>query len=177
MATNVKKVLVGYASKHGSTHEIAEFIAARLRESGLAVETLRMASLSPEQPYDAAVLGSGIYYGSWLGDAVEFVRHNQAELGRRPVWLFSSGPLGAHVEDAEEQPKDIASLREAIHPRGHEVFFGALDRSRLSFPERMIVKGVRAPEGDFRDWARIEDWARGIAGELAGAAPGMESGR
>lgn len=174
MDTKVR-VLVGYASKHGATHGIAKFIGHCLEASGFDVRIKRMTAVDPQEPYDAAVLGSAVYYGSWLADATDFVRRNRAELARGPVWLFSSGPLGEHVEDAEEQPKDIAALREAISPRGHKVFFGALDRSKLAFPERMIVKAIRAPEGDFRDWAEIERWAREIAGQLTPARAGGRS--
>jgi menaquinone-dependent protoporphyrinogen oxidase len=64
------------------------------------------------------------------------------------------------VIDEDEQPRQLSELR------GHEIFFGALDRSKLSFPERMIVKAVKAPDGDFRDWAAIDAWADRIADEL-----------
>jgi menaquinone-dependent protoporphyrinogen oxidase len=82
------------------------------------------------------------------------------------VWLFSSGPLGTEVKDAEPQPKEIAEFRETIGPRDQRIFFGALEHSRLSFAERMMVKAVRAPEGDFRDWQVIEAWAASIAQDL-----------
>jgi menaquinone-dependent protoporphyrinogen oxidase len=161
--------LVAYASKHGSTQGIAERIARKLRDLGqdAVAQPIEAVGDVEASTYDAFVIGSGVYYGSWLKDATEFVRRNRAALAQRPVWLLSSGPLGTEVKDAEPQPKEIAELQEAIHPRDHRIFFGALDHTRLSFPERMVAKAVRAPEGDFRDWGEIDAWAEEIARALA----------
>jgi hypothetical protein len=94
------------------------------------------------------------------------VHRNQAVLSQCPVWLFSSGPLGTEVKDAEQQPKEMAEFQQVIGPREQRIFFGALDHSHLSFAERVMVKAVRAPEGDFRDWEAIEAWAASIARDL-----------
>jgi len=94
------------------------------------------------------------------------VRRNRAVEASLPVWLWSSGPLGTEVQGTEPQPKEMAEFREAIAPRDQRIFFGALDSSRLSFAERMMVKAVRAPAGDFLDWQAIEDWAASIARDL-----------
>jgi menaquinone-dependent protoporphyrinogen oxidase len=159
-------VLVAYASKHGSTEGIAEAIAGRLRERGEPVESGSVDGFADLGDARAVVLGSAIYAGSWMKEAMEFAHRHAEALATRPVWLFSSGPLGAQVEDEEEQPRQLAELRGLIGPVDHRMFFGALDRSRLGFGERMIVKAVKAPEGDFRDWDAIRDWADDIAREL-----------
>ena len=159
-------VLIAYASKHGSTQEIAERIAEQLRQLGKQAETRSVDAVSDPGSYEALVIGSAVYYGSWLKEATEWVRRNQAVLAARPVWLFSSGPLGTEVKDAEPQPEEIAKFRETIEPRDQWIFFGALNHNRLSFAERMMVKAVRAPEGDFRDWQAIEAWAASIARNL-----------
>jgi menaquinone-dependent protoporphyrinogen oxidase len=159
-------VLVAYASKHGSTQGIAERIAEKLRQLGKEAETRSVDEVSDPESYEAFVIGSAVYYGSWLKEATEWVRRNQAVLAARPVWLFSSGPLGTEVKDAEPQPKELADVRETIGPLDQRIFFGALEHSRLSFAERMMVKAVRAPEGDFRDWQAIEAWAACVARDL-----------
>jgi menaquinone-dependent protoporphyrinogen oxidase len=158
-------VLVAYASKHGSTQGIAERIAEKLRQLGIQAEARPVEEVSDPGSYQALVIGSAIYYGSWLKEATEWVRRNRAVEASLPVWLFSSGPLGTEVQDTEPQPKEMAEF-EAIAPRDQRIFFGALDSSRLSFAERMMVKAVRAPAGDFRDWQAIEDWAASIARDL-----------
>jgi menaquinone-dependent protoporphyrinogen oxidase len=94
------------------------------------------------------------------------------------VWLFSSGPLGTAATDAQGRdlreaaaPKELAELTAAIAPRGHRVFFGALDRSRFGPLERLLwmLSAGRALllEGDFRDCENVESWAAGIAQALA----------
>ncbi len=159
-------VLVAYASKHGSTQGIAERIAEMLRQMGKEVEARPVEAVENTGSYEAFVIGSAVYYGSWLKEATEWVHRNQAVLAQRPVWLFSSGPLGTEVKDAEPQPKEMAEFQQAIRPRDERIFFGALDHNRLSFAERMVLKAVRAPEGDFRDWQAIDAWAESIARDL-----------
>lgn len=159
-------VLVTYASKHGSTQEIAEFIAETLRVAGKEVECLSIDDAPDPRRYEGVVLGSAIYIGSWMKEATSFARGNADELVGRPVWLFSSGPLGNQVHDPEEQPKELEELRNRINPKDHRVFFGALDAEKLGFGERMVMKAVGAPTGDFRDWEDIRTWAQGIAAAL-----------
>jgi menaquinone-dependent protoporphyrinogen oxidase len=162
-------VIVVYKSRYGSTREIAEFIAEKLREHGVQAEA-RSVDADPGE-YDAAVIGSAVYMEHWMKDAAEFVRRNRTVLAERPVWLFSSGPLklepGTSPDDPELEPKEIGEFREVIHLRDHHVFFGALDPDRLSFAHRALRKlpAARAllPEGDFRNRDDIEAWAGGIA--------------
>jgi menaquinone-dependent protoporphyrinogen oxidase len=101
-----------------------------------------------------------------MKDAVEFVHQFHAELRLHPVWLFSSGPTGPEQPRAEADPRQIPQIEQAIHPREHRVFYGALDPDKLSFLERAVVKGVKAPTGDFRDWDDIDAWAGSIAESL-----------
>lgn len=167
-------MLVAYSSKHGSTEGIAQAIGDRLRELGEPVEVGSVDAVGDLGEFRAVVLGSAVYAGSWMKEAVDFVHRFAEELAERPVWLFSSGPLGADVEDEEEQPRQLGEIRGIIGPIDHHTFFGALDRNALGFAERMIVKAVKAPDGDFRDWDAIRDWADGIALEL-GLGAGTET--
>ena len=160
-------VVVAYASKHGSTEGIAAAFAERLTEAGEPAEATRVDQVSDLSAATAVVLGSAIYAGSWMKEAVEFVHRFAEPLAERPVWLFSSGPLGEDVEDEEQQPRQLEEIEGIVGPIEHRVFFGALDRSKLGFAERMIVKAVKAPDGDFRDWDEIRTWADAIASDLA----------
>jgi menaquinone-dependent protoporphyrinogen oxidase len=159
-------VLVAYASKHGSTAGIAEAIADALVDHEVKAEAKSVDAVEDLAPYEAVVLGSAVYAGSWMKEAVAFAEDHAPDLARMPVWLFSSGPLGDDVKDHEEQPRQLPALRRAIAPREHRVFYGALDTRVLGFAERMVAKAVKAPTGDFRDWAAIRAWAEGIAEEL-----------
>jgi menaquinone-dependent protoporphyrinogen oxidase len=161
------KVLVAYASKHGATQGIAEAIADRLRECGHDVDAVPAVSDVHLDGVGAVVLGSAIYAGSWRDEAVAFADVHKGALAGMPVWLFSSEPLGEKVDDEEKQPRQLAALTKNLHPREHRIFFGALDKSKLGFGERMMVKAVKAPDGDFRDWDAIRGWADDIATSLA----------
>ena len=171
-------ILVGYASKHGATKEMAERISESLRHAGLQAEARTVGDVGDLGSYEGFVVGSAAYMGHWMKDAVAFVRGQQHLLAQRPVWLFSSGPLGTEATNAKgedlcvaAEPKELPEFEEAIHPREHRVFFGALDPGRLSFTERSLRKlpAARAilPEGDFRDWDEIQVWAQGIAKQMA----------
>lgn len=169
-------VLVTYATKHGSTREIAEAIATTLVDRGIPTDALAVNTIPDVELYEAVVLGSAVYMGRWLKEATEFARRHREQLTARPLWLFSSGPLGTDVVDDEEQPKELAELREMLEPRDHRMFYGALSGDALGFCERMVVKAVKAPEGDFRDWDEIRAWAAVIAGELARDATAQRRG-
>ncbi|MCL5067248.1 MAG: flavodoxin domain-containing protein, partial [Thaumarchaeota archaeon] len=93
------KVLVAFASKHGSTKGIAEFIGQKLREKGIEVEVLPADKVRNLRPYDAFVIGSALYLGRWMKEAKQFASKNSAVLSTRPVWLFSSGPTGTNLKD------------------------------------------------------------------------------
>jgi menaquinone-dependent protoporphyrinogen oxidase len=161
------QVMVACASKHGSTEGIAQAIADRLRQQGHGAVAVRVADVADLHGIQAVVLGSAVYAGSWMHEATEFAEGNAQVLSTMPVWLFSSGPLGTEVHDEEEQPRQLPELTRALHPRGHRVFFGALDHDKLGFGERMMVKAVKAPQGDFRDWNAIAGWADEIARDLS----------
>ena len=160
------KILVTAASKHGSTQEIAETIGAELRQAEHEVDVIESTQASVAG-YDTAVIGSAIYAGNWMGAARDFVAQNQAELAQMPVWLFSSGPLGAENPQPQEEPVQLPDLMTQTNARGHKIFVGSLNKADLNFGEKLLVKAVKAPYGDFRDWDAIRAWAREIAAALA----------
>jgi menaquinone-dependent protoporphyrinogen oxidase len=170
-------ILVTYASKHGATQGIAERIAMKLEERGLRVEVHPIDAVTDATSYDAFVIGAAAYYFHWMKEATHFVQRYHDVLRQRPVWLFSSGPLGTETTDAQgrdvhvtTEPKEFAALKDTIRPRETRVFFGALDANQYGFPMRLMVS--KMPQGDFRDWDEIDAWAEGIAHALTtNAAP------
>jgi menaquinone-dependent protoporphyrinogen oxidase len=160
------KVLVTAASKHGSTDEVARTIAEVLTEAGHSAVVAAPETLTSLNGFDAAVVGSAVYYGKWLDTSTTFIDRHTDWFDGRPVWLFSVGPLGDPPKP-EAEPVEIPALVAKTRAREHRLFTGRLDRSRLSLGEKIIVKGVRAAEGDFRHWDEIRAWARAIGDALA----------
>lgn len=178
------KVLVAYATRHGSTAGIAQRIAAALSARGHPAEAVSVEDAGPVEGYDAVVLGGAAYMFHWLKPALQYAHRHRDALAARPVWLFSSGPLGSDEVDAEgldvrtgARPREFDELTAALSPRGERVFFGAFDPDEkpIGLGER-ITRAMPAahdllPGGDFRDWDDIEAWATHIAHELtAGGA-------
>ncbi|HSJ84710.1 MAG TPA: flavodoxin domain-containing protein [Acidimicrobiia bacterium] len=159
------KVLVTTASKHGSTADIGRSIADVLTGEGIETRILAPEEVSSLDSYDAIILGSAVYAGRWMKPMRELVDRFEVELAGRPVWLFSSGPIGDPPKP-EEDPVDVASIMEKTSARDHFLFAGKIDRKKLNFGERAIVSALKAPEGDFRDWDEIRERALAIAGEL-----------
>lgn len=159
-------VLVAYASKHGSTEEIARAIAERLAERGVSADIRQVASVTAVDRYDAAIVGSAVYAGSWMKEARAFAGSFGAELLGKPVWLFSSGPTDDSGEHGVSD-KQRAELDAALAPREHRVFGGNLRLDDLGFVEKRVVKMVKAPTGDFRDWDEIRGFADAVADGLA----------
>jgi menaquinone-dependent protoporphyrinogen oxidase len=159
------RILVSTASKHGSTAEIGHEIAGILAEAGHDVEDISPDGVKSLAGFDAVVLGSGIYVGHWLAPARDLVERLADELVERPVWLFSTGPIGDPPKP-DEDPEEIGELLEITHAREHVTFAGKVDRSELGLGEKVIVAAVRLPEGDFRPWADVRAWATGIAEAL-----------
>lgn len=169
------RVLVVYASRYGATRGIAERITAELNERGHRAAMVSAGKAAAVEGYDAFVVGSAVFIGRWMKEASEFVRRNSAALADRPVWLFSSGPIGQTTDEVKvlesSVPKDIAELEPLVHPRGHRVFFGAFDHTKLGLGHKLVfampaMKRLMV-DGDYRDWKEIDAWADEIANALA----------
>ena len=163
------KVLVSAASKHGATAGIADAIGSTLMTRGFEVMVNEPSHVEEVHTFDAIVVGSAVYAGHWMKPAIELTKRFAERFPGKPVWLFSSGPLGDPPKPAED-PVDVAEVIEVTGARGHRLFAGKLDKAMLGFPERAIVGALRAPYGDFRDWDEIRTWAEEIADSLVAAS-------
>jgi menaquinone-dependent protoporphyrinogen oxidase len=164
------KVLVTAASRHGATIEIAQAIGDTLARRGLETTVIPPEQVDDAQPYDAVVLGSAVYTGHWLAPAKALAHRAAPSLATRPVWLFSSGPVGDPsrklVQKMAVDPVDLPEIRQLTQDRGHRLFAGKLERKQLRGLQRVALLLFRGLEGDFRDWAEISAWASEIAEEL-----------
>lgn len=174
-------VLVGYASEHGSTRGIAERVASRLRDRGLAAEARPLGPVTDPGGYRACVLGSAIHSGDWLPEGAEFLRRNLSALARRPVWLFSVSTVGerssafppavaARMRRILRLPAAVSAVADALHPRSHHAFAGVVAADDWGLAGRVFMTGLGGRYGDHRDWDEIGEWADSIADDLAARA-------
>lgn len=158
------RVLVAYASKLGSTREIARFIAGELSEAGHDAVAIAVRDVQSMSAYDAVILGSALYAAHWQRDANRFVVRHRAALTALPLWLFSSGPLdrGFAVADLPITPH-AAEITGSLLARGHKTFGGRLapDAEGVD-PQVLATHAV----GDFRPWPMIRGWCAEIARDL-----------
>lgn len=163
------RVLVTAASKHGSTEEIGQAIVEELDRRGIVADFLVPEAVRSVDGFDAVVVGSAVYAGHWLKPARDLIDRLGPDLRDRAVWLFSSGPVGEPEPKPDGDPADVDDLVETTGAREHVVFPGRIKREELGFAERAIVRALRVPDGDFRDWVAIDAWAGSIAAVLTGA--------
>jgi menaquinone-dependent protoporphyrinogen oxidase len=155
-------ILISYATKHGSTQEVAEAIAAALREAGRQVDVRPAADVRDMAGYGAVILGAPLYMARWHKDARRFLKRHRDALAALPIAIFALGPL----QTREEKPGDYDTARRqleralaklpGIEPTAVEVFGGACAPAELGFPFN------RMPAADVRDWEAISLWAREV---------------
>jgi menaquinone-dependent protoporphyrinogen oxidase len=161
-------VLVAYASKHGSTAEIAAAVAEAIRAAGLKAECREAPAVTSLEPYDAVVLGSAVYMKRWRREARRFLRRHAAGLRERPFWVFSSGPVGDPANDDAAWTEPAGTIAEAqrLGARDHPVFGGSMPAEPHGMAQRSMVKNTPPEYRDRRDWDEIRAWAAAIAAEL-----------
>lgn len=162
-------ILVAYATRTGSTAEVAETIARRLCAAGLTAEARPVADVTDVADYSGAVLGSAVRYSSWLPEMISFLEANRAALADMPLGFFTMHmlALGDTPAEAAERAKYTASARALATPIDEAFFAGKIDPARLSLVDRLMVRLVKSPVGDKRDWSRVEAWADTLATRLA----------
>jgi menaquinone-dependent protoporphyrinogen oxidase len=167
-------ILVSYASSYGATKEIAEKIGEVIQQAGLQVEVSPIKDIRSLSPFGAVILGSAVYVGAWLKEAVDFLKLNERTLADLPVWLFASGSTGegdpVELLEGKRLPSALQPVVDRIQPRDIVVFHAYINPDKLNFIQKLaITKMVKKPMGDFRDWESISAWAASIADTLNGS--------
>jgi menaquinone-dependent protoporphyrinogen oxidase len=171
------KILVACASRAGSTRGVAEAISQTLAESGAPVEVRRMQDVQDLAPYRAVVAGSAVRGAKWLPEAMQFMETHQAALARKPfaaflVCITLAMPNGATDQYRQFVADFLKPVRAMVQPVSEGVFAGTLNYGQLPLiPEglqmRFLSMATRTPEGDYRDWSAIRDWASDLVVKLA----------
>jgi len=161
------ELLIAYATKHGSTHEVAEFVAAQLADVGVEAHTLPANRVRSLDGYRAVVLGAPLYMGRWHNDARAFLRRFRSELATRPFAAFALGPVEDKPEQWEGARKQL--FKALAHAPGAEpvavdVFGGAIVPETLHFP-------LSHAAADLRDWESIRAWTERLPRALGLRVP------
>jgi menaquinone-dependent protoporphyrinogen oxidase len=162
-------VLVGYATRYGSTQEVAKAVAATLRECGLAVDIQPMREVRTLAEYSAVVLGAPLFMFRWHKDALHFLSRHREDLTERPVAIFALGPITTDDEkewqgSRNQLDKELAKFP-WLTPVAIEIFGGKFDPAKVRFPYNLFMRQV--PASDLRDWAAIRSWAADLKPILA----------
>jgi menaquinone-dependent protoporphyrinogen oxidase len=160
-------VLIAYATKHDSTHAVAEQIGHVLVDEGLQVVVRPAAEVREVDEFGAVVLGGALYMGRWHKDARHFMRAHRTALAERPTYVFAMGPVDLEeksVAGARKQLDHALAKTPDVEPAGIAIFGGVIEPEHLRFPFN------RMPQADARDPDAIRAWAHGIASELTTTA-------
>jgi menaquinone-dependent protoporphyrinogen oxidase len=161
-------VLVAYATKHDSTAEIAERIAAAMRDAGHPAEARPASEVDDLSDYGAVVLGSAVYANGWRREARAFAGRHAHALQEMRVWLFSSGPFGAPEDHPTAPTPHVAEkLSTQLGAREHVMLGGRVPPDPGNVVERAMLKSTPPEKRDARDWPAIEAWARAVAEQVA----------
>jgi menaquinone-dependent protoporphyrinogen oxidase len=159
------RILVAYASRHHGTEGIAREIAAALGAAGFRVDLRNAGVVVSVARYAAIVIGSSVYMARWEDSALGLLRRERTTLARRPVWLFSSGPVGngktTRRPEMVPHPEAVVELADEIGVRGSAMFGGRVAADEPGFDiEVMAQAGLT---GDWRDLGRVRAWSHAIA--------------
>lgn len=163
-----RHILITYATRSGSTLEVADVIGEVLTGRDFLVDVKPVNEKLSTIGYGAIVMGSTIHMGAWLPEMIQYIRENKMQLNKIPTAIFTVHILntGSDANSRAAREAYIAPIREMINPV-HEAFFaGKVDLSTLSFIDsvsaRAIQPKIAANSGDFRDWSQICRWAETI---------------
>jgi menaquinone-dependent protoporphyrinogen oxidase len=156
-------ILVAYASKKGSTAEVATFVGKRLRERGLVAVVRKATEVEDLALYDGIVLGGSLYFGRWHDDARSFLNRFRTALHDRPLAVFALGPKTASEDELAESRAQLDRVLGDAEPSMVAVFGGVIDPAKLRFPFN------RMAASDARDWTAIAAWADEVASLVARA--------
>ncbi|MCC6617242.1 MAG: flavodoxin domain-containing protein [Anaerolineae bacterium] len=166
----LNKILIAYGTRYGSTQEVAERVAATLRESGADVDVRPAREVRSLDDYRAVVLGAPLYIGKWHEEAHRFVDIHRNQLVQRPVAIFGLGPLSTDAKEMEgsraQLDKELAQYA-WLKPVAVEMFVGKYEPAKLSFAHRLLAAVPASPlhglsASDNRDWDAIRAWATGL---------------
>lgn len=164
--TSPRHVLVAYASRNGSTAEIARAIGNELGLLGIECDVKSVGEVEDIRRYNAVIIGSAIYGWRWEKSAVQFAKANAVSLRTKAVWLFSSGPLNWSAHGGQvRQVRSARKISDLTGARGHMTFGGKLPGNTKGIIMKQATKNSET--GDYRDFDSIRAWANELGTKIA----------
>jgi menaquinone-dependent protoporphyrinogen oxidase len=162
-------ILVGYATRYGSTREVAKVVATALEETGPGVDLLPLRDVRSLEKYRSVVIGAPLYMFHWHRDALAFLSRFHGDLAARAVAVFALGPFHDKEDEWQEVRRELsAELAKTawLTPVAQTVFGGKFDPAGLKFPFSWIPAMKKMPASDARNWDVIREWAAGLSSKL-----------
>ncbi len=164
----MRTILVTYATRAGSTYEVASCVAEVLRDEGTSVDVKPIPAVHNVKDYDAVIVGSAIRMGNWLPEAVAFVKANRESLSHIPTAYFLVS--GLLRDDTPEMRRKVLAfldpVRTILEPTSIGLFAGKIDYSKMDWFDRSIAEAVSSSEGDWRNWKAMRQWAHDLQASL-----------
>lgn len=161
------RVLIAYASRGGSTGEIAEAIGKELTARGKWVDVRLVQHVDSVYGYQAVIVGSAVHLGEWLPEARAFVKRERQALAELPNAFFTVHILNLTNDEVSRSNRlaYLDSIRKIITPQAEVYFAGKLEFARLSLVDQILANAMNVTDGDKRDWTQIRDWGRSVFAE------------
>lgn len=166
------RILVAYATRNGSTAEIARAVGKEFTTAGFDVDVDEIKTISTIAGYRAVVIGGPLYMGRVDGAVGKFTGRYHEHLQKVPVAAFAAGlaPKNPDPRAVEQAMGALKKSLEPLTPVDLALFAGKLDPAKVNFLMRKFLEMAKIPAGDFRDWELIAAWARDLP-EKMGISP------
>ncbi len=192
----MKKILMGYTTKTGTTAEVSAFVGKELKASGAEVEVRDLSLVRDLSDYRAVIIGSPLMHGECMPIVFQFLERNQTALSKKPVAYFFTCMIVTRIDDASKSPVPLMidpALKQTkskepshgvlhyVNPLMEEIpdvrpvqiafFKGKLDFKKLDLFSLMTMKLITAftkevREGDYRNWDLIRSWTKEMYPQL-----------
>ncbi len=169
------KVLIAYATAHGSTAEVAERMGEIFEKNDITVDVKNVENIQSIEGYDAYVIGTAVHAGTWLPQAHKFMEDFEEDLAKKPAfcWVTCIRVLESRGYDWVLNNYMPPWLLNTLNIQGLTAFAGKLALDEVSMDEEWTLalkydgqRSARDHNGDFRDWSIIQDWSENVAQKI-----------
>jgi menaquinone-dependent protoporphyrinogen oxidase len=179
------RTLIVYGTRYGATASTSEEIGKVLQGEGFDVKVVnaKEEKIKDISHYELIIIGSGMQFGRWTGEAEDFLKRFQKEFAQKKVALFIS--TMKTVTEREGKTEELEKTRKMelddkvakynLQPISLGFFGGVLDFNKMNIITRKTVGFLKpqlekdgfkeSPSGvyELRDWEEIRAWTKELA--------------